>query len=192
LALPGDEEARKLLDIAVKAVTPVMQARRWKVDHLTEFLPRSDRLLGVNVNRGATIKIRLRSSRSSTQLFRFEAVVETLLHELVHNVFGPHDRSFYGLLDQIKDECESTLTSVFYASSIPLVFSVPGRATSRRAAVGPQGVRLGGSKPRRGTKQRELCLQAAERRAQDAAACALQEEESDQEVELVSVVVVID
>ena len=164
----------------MRAVTPVMTSRNWKVAHLTEFLPRSERLLGVNVNRGVIIKIRLRSSRSATCLFRFEAVVETLLHELVHCVFGPHDRTFYALLDKIKEECELSLTSVFLGASIPLVFPVPSPppAGAKRKVRKPQGgVKLGGAKARKGKSQRELCLQAAERRAQDAFACALENEE---------------
>lgn len=196
LGLSCDTEAQSLLDAAVRAVTPVMNARRWKVGHLTEFLPRSDRLLGVNVNRGMTIKIRLRHSKTSTTLFAFEAVVETLLHELVHNTFGPHDRHFYSLLDKVKDETERSLTS-----SIPYALTgvLPPRLTG--------GVKLGGSKRPRTKTQRELCLEAAERRVNDGFSCALDEAEAlpaassvssysdhvvEEEFEVLSVVIVIE
>eukprot|EP00983_Pelagomonas_calceolata_P117947 1160457-Pelagomonas_calceolata.AAC.5 len=38
------------------------------------------------------IKIRLRSAYSKLSFLRYESVLGTMLHELVHNVRGPHDR----------------------------------------------------------------------------------------------------
>jgi hypothetical protein len=51
----------------------------------------------------AQIKVRLRPAGQLSSFYPFEFVLGTLLHELVHNEFGPHDQKFYKLLDSITE-----------------------------------------------------------------------------------------
>eukprot|EP00850_Spirogloea_muscicola_P023449 SM000358S13174 [mRNA] locus=s358:40711:41415:+ [translate_table: standard] len=96
-----DAEARRLLEDAAAQVQPIMRARRWRVALLTEFSPRNASLLGLNVNGGQEVRIRLRRPGRDSDFFPYEHVLGTLLHELVHIEHGPHDAKFYKLLDDI-------------------------------------------------------------------------------------------
>jgi hypothetical protein len=46
-----DAEARQMLERVAKQVQPIMRKRQWTVRKLSEFIPRSPNLLGLNVNR---------------------------------------------------------------------------------------------------------------------------------------------
>ena len=48
-------EAKELLDRVVKATAPLIARRGWQVKVLKEFFPNNPGLLGMNVNRGASI-----------------------------------------------------------------------------------------------------------------------------------------
>lgn len=61
--------------------------------------PVNKALLGLNINRGAEIRIRLRDSEST--FFPYEHVLGTMLHELAHMARGPHDAQFYAVLDEL-------------------------------------------------------------------------------------------
>ena len=56
---------------------------------------------GLNINRGAEVKLRLREFDSTDKFLPYEAIVGTMLHELCHNDIGPHNAQFYKLLDEI-------------------------------------------------------------------------------------------
>ncbi|KAJ2558024.1 hypothetical protein EV175_001003 [Coemansia sp. RSA 1933] len=86
-----------------------MQKRGWKVTTLREFFPRNSSLLGLNVNHGLEIRIRLRPAQDRSQFLRYEDLLGTMLHELVHIVRGPHDAEFYKILDELKAEAEVLL-----------------------------------------------------------------------------------
>ncbi len=62
---------------------------------------------GLNINGGggrtSEIKIRLRPHKSNSSFFPYEHLIGTMLHELVHNVQGPHNAVFYKLLDEITE-----------------------------------------------------------------------------------------
>lgn len=62
---------------------------------------------GLNINGGggrtSEIKIRLRPHKSGSSFFPYEHLIGTMLHELVHNVQGPHNAVFYKLLDEITE-----------------------------------------------------------------------------------------
>ncbi len=62
---------------------------------------------GLNTNGGggrtSEIKIRLRPHKSDSSFFPYEHLIGTMLHELVHNVQGPHNAVFYKLLDEITE-----------------------------------------------------------------------------------------
>jgi hypothetical protein len=133
LQLEGDSIAADLLERAAHVTLPVMACRGWYVRSLVEFLPRGERLLGRNWNKGEKIEIRLRKSKreqswysnmcfrdlSAISFFPFEEIVGTLLHELVHNSIGPHGRQFKNLLEVIRQECEENMITRLSVPVIP-------------------------------------------------------------------------
>jgi hypothetical protein len=88
----------------------VMAKHRWKVPLLAEMPPEGkvgvseSCVLGYNVNRGQEIHLRLRTD-DLRGFRRYARVRETLLHELTHNVHGPHDVHFKRLCSQLNVEC---------------------------------------------------------------------------------------
>ena len=60
--------------------------------------------LNIGGGGGTTREIKLRLCRDGSEAFiDYEFIVGTMLHELCHNVHGPHDTKFYGLLDTITE-----------------------------------------------------------------------------------------
>jgi len=49
---------------------------------LSEFSPRNPGLLGLNVNRGAEVKIRLRPARDDDSFYDWHHILGTMLHEV--------------------------------------------------------------------------------------------------------------
>lgn len=88
-------------------VKPIMRKRSWRVQVLAEFLPPEQNLLGLNINRGYKICIRLRYHNNPDLFLPLEQVVDTMLHELSHNVWGEHDSNFHKLWDELRDEHEA-------------------------------------------------------------------------------------
>jgi hypothetical protein len=70
-----------------------MQQHRLSVGLLTELAPHEHPgLLGLNVNAGEAIKLRLRTNELDG--FRlYTEVRRVLCHELAHNVWGEHDNN---------------------------------------------------------------------------------------------------
>jgi len=104
-----DSEARHLLTRAASQVKPIMIKRRWRVKSLQEFYPTSPSLLGLNINGGDVIQIRLRHPKQLNRFFSFYSILGTLLHELCHIECGPHNSQFYKLLNEITKECEELM-----------------------------------------------------------------------------------
>lgn len=145
---PIQEEARKFLEKIAAQVQPIMQKHNWKVKLLSEFCQQN--LLGLNIGGGQHVKLRLRSYYSDEEFFPFHEVLDTMLHELCHNVHGPHDASFYRLWDELRRECEDLVRKGI--SGTGKGFDLPGR-------------RLGGIKPQPPLSfLRETVLAAAETR----------------------------
>ena len=111
--LSRGDAALKMLRQVASLVKPVMRKRGWKVQILAEFLPPEANLLGLNINRGHKICIRLRYHNNPDLFLPLEQVVDTMLHELSHNVWGAHDANFHRLWDELRDEWE-TLTRKGY------------------------------------------------------------------------------
>ncbi|KAJ1815860.1 hypothetical protein LPJ56_002542 [Coemansia sp. RSA 2599] len=105
------EKALELLHRIAAQVRPIMEKRGWRVGTLREFFPGNPNLLGLNVNRGQEIRIRLRPSFDDSQFLVYEDLLGTMLHELVHIERGPHDSVFYAKLDELKREAEMLLAS---------------------------------------------------------------------------------
>ena len=117
---PTPFEAEKLLKKLATdpGITKIMIARRFAVGTLCELDPQdadieqaqkgeSDKcLLGWNRNSGERIALRLRTD--DFQSFRkYDSIINTLLHELVHNVVGPHNDQFWALFNELKEEYAS-------------------------------------------------------------------------------------
>ncbi|XP_042057971.1 uncharacterized protein LOC121802370 isoform X1 [Salvia splendens] len=147
---PKEEEARKILDRIANQVQPIMRKHNWRVKVLSEFWPKNPVLLGVNVGRGIHVKLRLRRSDRDEEFLPYHEVLDTMLHELCHNVHSPHNASFYKLWDEIRKECEDLINNGI--SGTGQGFDLPGR-------------RLGGAshKPRL-SSLRQVALTAAENR----------------------------
>ncbi|PIL24649.1 hypothetical protein GSI_12533 [Ganoderma sinense ZZ0214-1] len=101
--LPNPDAARALLTKLANdpAVRHVMARHRFAVGVLTELAPHEQpHLLGLNVNAGQAIKLRLRTDAYDG--FRlYKDVRRVLCHELTHNVWGDHDNNFKELNSQL-------------------------------------------------------------------------------------------
>ncbi|KAF4457940.1 hypothetical protein F53441_195 [Fusarium austroafricanum] len=184
---PRSSDALQTLKKVASLVKPIMRARNWKVRELAEFYPEQHNLLGLNVNRGAKICLRLRHAGDKNQFLPIESVVDTMLHELAHIAHGPHNAKFHALWDQLRDEHQSLLLKGYTGegflsegrrlggSRIPSLEAprVAREATEkRRARPGTgSGKRLGGSAPRPGEDIRSLIADAAERRSRILKGC---------------------
>ncbi|KAH0597920.1 hypothetical protein MHUMG1_04292 [Metarhizium humberi] len=175
-------DALHTLKKVASQVKPIMRARGWKVGQLAEFYPNQTNLLGLNVNRGSKICLRLRYPGDKNQFLPFENVLDTMLHELAHIVHGPHDQKFHALWDKLRDECQGLMMKGytgegFLGNGRRLGgASMPDREARRlareaaekrriRASQGlGSGQRLGGTAPRPGQDIRQIIASAAERR----------------------------
>jgi len=101
---PHEDKALEILQKIASLVKPIMKAHGWTLPVLAEFFPKSDNLLGLNVNAGQKILLRLRPARAPNTFYELEQLVLVMLHELTHNVHGPHDEKFYKYLKGLEDE----------------------------------------------------------------------------------------
>ncbi|PWA86194.1 WLM-like protein [Artemisia annua] len=146
------DEAKQILEKVAKQVQPIMRKRKWKVKLLSEFCPPNPALLGLNVNGGEEVQLRLRRQNNEWDFFPYEQILDTMLHELCHNQFGPHNADFYNLLDEIRKECEELMAKGITGS---------GQGFDLR------GKRLGGySRQPPLSSLRQKALSAAENRVQ--------------------------
>lgn len=76
-----ESEALTMLKKIASLVKPIMRRRTWKVGTLSEFYPHQQNLLGLNINRGQKICLRLRYPYDERQFLPLEQVVDTMLHE---------------------------------------------------------------------------------------------------------------
>nr|XP_048323487.1 uncharacterized protein LOC107434516 isoform X2 [Ziziphus jujuba var. spinosa] len=188
LKKPGEDKAKKLLDRIAKQVQPIMRKHKWRVKLLSEFCHPA--LLGQNAGRGAHVQLRLRRPNRDSDFLPFDQILDTMLHELCHNVHGPHNASFYNLWDELRKECEELIAKGITGTGYG--FDLPGRrlggfsrqpsisslrttalaAAEKRAKLGsllPSGPkRLGGdSTIMVGLSPIQAAAMAAERRLQD-------------------------
>ncbi|CAO0799942.1 unnamed protein product [Mucor circinelloides] len=189
---PRHDEALQLLKRLASQVKPVLINHNWTIKNLVEFFPTNPNLLGMNVNRGWKVNLRLRPHYDETQFLEYEDILGTLLHEMAHIVRGPHDEHFYKLLDELKQETELLMASGyrgegFYADGHLLGFqSVPRYMSNGIAAKAAEkrlqtskimlptgGIRLGGSSSSGNTNMTpaQAAARAAQKRQQDKVWC---------------------
>ncbi|CEL97982.1 unnamed protein product [Vitrella brassicaformis CCMP3155] len=99
----NDGKAKRMLQDASDLVRPIMCKRRWQVELMREFKPDVKELLGLNINRGQEVKIRVRYNNDD--FVPYEQVIGTVLHELVHNSIKGHNSSFWDLYEEVEAEC---------------------------------------------------------------------------------------
>lgn len=185
---PDSDKALTLLKRLASQVKPILKNRNWTIKNLCEFFPTNPNLLGVNVNRGWKINLRLRPHFDESQFLEYEEILGTLLHEMAHIVRGPHDAQFYKLLEELKRETEDLIVSGysgegFFSTGHNLGSRSVPRYLSKQAAADaaekrqhlsrlcpPGGVRLGGGGPKNMTPA-QLAAMAAEKRLQDKIWC---------------------
>ncbi|KAI1485310.1 WLM domain-containing protein [Biscogniauxia mediterranea] len=186
--MPRSNEALLMLKKIASMVKPLMRKRGWKVGELAEFYPKGN-LLGLNYDQGRKICLALRYPGDRNQFFPIEAVVDTMLHELSHNVHGPHNEHFHRLWDELRDEHSALLLKGYTGEG----FLSPGqrlggrripRLEARRLARAEaerrrnqyiqsgSGQRLGGKAPHRARDMRSAIADATERRIRSLQGCA--------------------
>ncbi|KAI0091495.1 WLM-domain-containing protein [Irpex rosettiformis] len=168
--LPNPSGARELLEKLSNdpAIRHVMQIHHFSVGLLTELAPHEHpELLGLNVNAGQAIKLRLRTDAYDG--FRlYKDVRRVLCHELTHNVWGDHDNNFKELNSKLNREVlefeRSVTNGTHTLSGLPSDIYQPSSEQEAYA----QSYILGGSAPVEGTidERRQLMLQAAMKRLQ--------------------------
>lgn len=182
----ASDKALELIHEVAQLVAPVMHHYNFHVGLLCEMYPKNHGLLGLNVNRGQKICLRLRSPTDSKWFLERDEIVGTMLHELTHNIFGPHDAKFYKHLDELKDKyTEFQIQSSLQNSSYPNNFSnnIPKRSSSTAAKI-----KYTGKVSKLGTNDKSLSnataknmrilmLEAAERRRVDSMKCAQLDED---------------
>lgn len=112
---PPPFEAEKLLQRLATdpGIIDIMKSKKFTVGILTEMSPLEAQermakrgtpnmdLLGYNQNAGEMIVLRLRTD--NTKGFRpYHDLINTLIHELAHNVWGAHDHNFWQLYGELK------------------------------------------------------------------------------------------
>ncbi|KAJ5336804.1 zinc finger protein [Penicillium brevicompactum] len=184
---PREDEALMILRKVASLVKPIMRQRAWRVGALCEFYPQQRNLLGLNVNYGQKICLRLRYASDQRQFLPIEDVVDTMLHELCHNVIGPHNQQFHALWNQLRDEHEELARKGYTGEG----FLSQGKrlggqrmpvdearrqaraaAEQRRTLAKNSGQKLGGTRHLRGTDIRKLRADAAQRRIEVTQGCA--------------------
>ncbi|KAG2732776.1 hypothetical protein G9P44_003766 [Scheffersomyces stipitis] len=100
------EYANDLLHQVARLVAPIIHENNFKVGTLCEMFPKDANLLGLNVNRGQKILIRLRYHSNDRQFYPMGDIIGTFLHELTHNLYSAHDDKFYKFLDGLKKRFE--------------------------------------------------------------------------------------
>lgn len=209
----SSEEALTILNKVASLVKPIMKNHGFRVGTLCEFFPKDARLLGLNVNHGMKICIRLRPASNERSFLPMESIIGTMLHELTHNKYGPHNQTFYKFLDGLQEEFDKLLMSGYTGEGFYSKGHVVGAGAShnvspveakKRAIAAAQkraelykgsGQKLGtadGIKKEVSKPLSVLVREAAERRAADAKWCASQRQDvkiedlgEDSEVEII-------
>lgn len=106
LNLPRKDEAEAMLKDVAVWVQPIMRKHGWVVPVVEERCFRGN-VIGMNINRGQKIQLRLRRASNEQSFFELDSVLDTMLHELAHNVHGNHSSDFYELWDELRNELQA-------------------------------------------------------------------------------------
>ena len=149
---PQEAKALVILQWIAYLVEPIMRRRGWRVNFLCEFVPVEKKLLGLTANKGHCIWLRLRCARHLDKFIDMADILDTMLHELAHNVHSHHNTEFYNLFDELRSEYKTLIRSG-YASQLghPTAHSAGGsqlpqqqvQISARPAAVATQACASG-------------------------------------------------
>ena len=155
---PPPFEAEKLLKKLVTdpGILDIMRRKRFTVGIFCELDPadadmeqaakgEGDKcLLGWNKNFGQRIALRLRTD--DFQSFRkYHSIVNTLIHELTHNIVSPHDEKFWTTFNELKEIYSHVHAS--RKSARPLSMSLQAAAIPvKNDSASPLNGKLGGKK----------------------------------------------
>ena len=154
---------------------------------LCEFYPPEPNLLGLNINRGQKICLRLRYPGDETQFLPLDQVVDTMLHELCHIVHGPHNQQFHALWDQLRDEHQALALKGYTGEGflgrgdrlggqrIPMHEArrrARAAAERRKTLTAGSGQKLGGRAVKHGEDVRSVIVNAIEQRNRINQGCA--------------------
>lgn len=201
LKKPNAKEALELLESIANQVQPILRRRKWKVPQLSEFFPRSNNLLGLNIGGGGgntqEIKIRLRRPHDECSFYDHHHVMGTMLHEMAHNIHSPHNDEFFKLWDELWEEVEDLMDKGISGSGVgfdaPPVGRLGGRGPvpvhnpdprklrdvavkaarerAKKQALMPRGAQRLGGAAASGLTPAQAAARAAERRAQSDRCC---------------------
>ncbi|GAA5897121.1 hypothetical protein JCM6882_001798 [Rhodosporidiobolus microsporus] len=191
---PESKRAEEILNKTASLVKPIMKKHGWYLPLLCEFFPENPNLLGVNVNGGERICIRLRPQHDPHSFLPLEeSLIGTMLHELTHNERGPHDDTFFKILDGLQDEYDALRASGYSGEGFLGKGSRVGQGVSHdtmdpkearekalkkleerervRRLLG-KGGKLGGAAPdTKGKRRGDILADAAERRLRATKSC---------------------
>ncbi|KAG5421497.1 hypothetical protein I9W82_000588 [Candida metapsilosis] len=182
---PDRDYANSLLHDAIKQLAPLIHEYNFKVGLVCEMFPKSENLLGLNVNKGQKIMLRLRYHHNDRSFLPMSDILGTFLHELTHNVYGKHDKDFYDYLAKLEtrfDELRYGRTNSNYRCEENrlglgrLSSGVVDVRAKRLAAVTKNGFKaetkvLGSASVTKPRSPREAMLAAALRRLEDSKRC---------------------
>ena len=159
---------------------------------------------GLNVDHGRQILLRLRYASDRTLFLPLEQIVDTMLHELVHIVHGPHNAEFDAMWNHLRDEHETLLRKGYTGegflsegrrlggSAMPLreVRRLARAAAEKRRQKNAQittasGLRVGGSAAGPDQDIRRIMADAAERRKRTIRGCG-NATRNDNEIRIIS------
>lgn len=166
---PDRDNALLLLKEIAHRVSYLMKEEKLKIKQLVEFYPKDKRLLGMNVNYGSKVMLRLRDPDNEVRFLSKESILSTILHELTHNLYGPHDKKFYRKLNELTSKNWVIEQQGLYDS-----FIGKGRVLGFKDQQKPLFInfRLGGKINRiKNLSPKKMAAMAAEKRALDANLC---------------------
>ncbi|KAM3567857.1 hypothetical protein VYU27_010004, partial [Nannochloropsis oceanica] len=152
---PREAEAKDIITRVAKQVEPLLIKYHWRVGLLAEFFPSNRGLLGMNMNKGHKILLRLRPACAPSTFINIESILGTMLHELVHMEIGPHSTHFYERLEGLTHECEAMMAggmNVFLSPHIPWEGegqTLGGRGGGREGGTGGRGQLAAAAEKRR-------------------------------------------
>ncbi|KAF9446123.1 WLM-domain-containing protein [Macrolepiota fuliginosa MF-IS2] len=185
---PHADQALGILQRVASLLKPIMRKHGWKLPVLAEFFPDNPSLQ--DIGQGEKICLRLRPARAADTFREETELLDTMLHELTHNVHGSHDEAFWKFHAQLQNEYEVLRHSGYAGEG----FFAPGRRLGvgvshnipvhqvrlgaldaaekriQKTEIMGSGGGLGGWKAP-GFTPRELSARAAERRAQEERGC---------------------
>ncbi|KAG5653600.1 hypothetical protein H0H81_011972 [Sphagnurus paluster] len=163
------------------AIQHIMQRHQFSVGVLTELAPHEHpELLGLNVNAGQAIKLRLRTNRyDGFRLYR--DVRRVLCHELTHNVWVDHDNNFKELNSKLNREVAEFEQAAAQGTHTLMGGGDVYESSSELAAEAHVHILGGGSTLSYGSDASNESPEERRQRVLDATMARLQKEEEDLE-----------